>query len=380
MKYLKRLGPVALAIAAMMVLAAGASATVMTSPAGTKLEAGAEVKLSSTAISWDGTVARSCTGSTMAGKVSSAGSASSTVTVPLSTLTFTGCGTDTTSIINAGTLEFHATSGGNGTVTWTGAEMTVQLHRTVLGFPITTHCIYKTNATDIGTFSGSSTTKGTAKLEIGSSPIPQAATDGACGEDAVLTGNYTFTSPDYLDADLEGFPGTTLTSPAGTTLGAGAKIKAESEGAIEFAGTVTFNCQKSALEGEVSSAGGKEATVTGSLSSLSFSECGNHTVSVLKPGSLEIHSLGSGKGTLTSTGAEITVLTHGVFLGTRHCIYTTNKTDIGTITGSSVTGATAALDIGPAQTPQVATDATCGENAEWGGSYKVTSPDYLDVD
>ncbi|HEX5984271.1 MAG TPA: hypothetical protein VFY69_08700, partial [Solirubrobacterales bacterium] len=85
--------------------------------------------------------------------------------------------------------------------TWSGAEITVQLHRSVFGFAVTTHCIYTPDNTDLGTFTGSATTKATAKLDLIGPNLPQKTTDSACGSSAQLTGSYTFTSPDYLDMD-----------------------------------------------------------------------------------------------------------------------------------------------------------------------------------
>lgn len=388
MRYAKMLGLMALVAAAMMVVAGGATATTLTSPAGTKLGVGTKIKAQSEgAITFDnpheiGKVA--CQQSTIEAEVTNAGGSGATVVAPVSNLTFSECG-HTLTILKKGSLEFHGTEGGNGTLTWTGAEITWLLHTTFFG---TIHCILTTNETDVGTVTGSATTKATATWDIGQSALGWSGTDSLCEKEDEggektgysLTGNYQFTTPDSLEVDYDAFPGTTVTSPKGTKLGTGTEIKAESEGAVEFAGTITFSCQKSTMEGKISNAGGEGATVSAELSKQTFTECGNHTVEVKKPGSLEIHSLENSNGTLTSTGAEITVLTHGIFLGTRHCIYTTSKTDLGTLTGSTTTGATATFDVGPVTTGQSATDANCGSNAEWGGSYKVTTPDSLYVD
>ncbi len=112
--------------------------------------------------------------------------------------------------------------------------------------------------------------------------------------------------------------------------------------------------------------------------SLSFTEC-NHTVSVLKNGTLEIHTEGSTanhNGTLTSSGSEVTVEEFGF-----HCIYTTNNTTIGTVTGSSTTGGKAKLDIS-ATIPRTGgrSGGFCGGSAPWTGTYQVESPEWLDID
>lgn len=201
-------------------------------------------------------------------------------------------------------------------------------------------------------------------------------------------------------AALMAFAGTAsateLTNAQGDKLGVGTEIHAESEGATSLTGTITITCQKSTVEGEVTNAGGAGITVSGHVSTLTFTECGNHTVTVKNAGSLEIHTefeetgdpktshetaAATGNGTLTSTDAEVTVLLHSFLLGTVHCIYKTNETDIGTLTGSkNVAGKTATLDINSVSIPRVTTDSACGNHSTWEGSYSVTNPDYLDVD
>jgi hypothetical protein len=162
-----------------------------------------------------------------------------------------------------------------------------------------------------------------------------------------------------------------LTSPAGTAYTS--TIKAESEGTITLHGTFTdVNCKKSALEGKVESH--SETTAGGKLSSLTFSEC-DWPVKVLAPGSLEVHSSGSGNATATSSGAEITIEA-----SVGKCIFTTSSTDIGTLTGSGVTGGNATLDIGSSSIPRTGHSIFCGSAGTLTGSYKVTTPSTLDVD
>jgi hypothetical protein len=169
------------------------------------------------------------------------------------------------------------------------------------------------------------------------------------------------------------------TAPAASIITTGGSvyietIKAEAEGSIALSGSITVTCGKSTFEGPVESHG-TEVPVEVTLSSLTLSECGSHTVTVIKPGVLELHETSEGDGTLTSTGAELTVLMHSVLLGTVHCIYTTKNTDIGDVTG----GAPATLDIGSAPISRTTTDFACGSHSTLEGSYKVTTPATLEV-
>jgi hypothetical protein len=173
----------------------------------------------------------------------------------------------------------------------------------------------------------------------------------------------------------------TLTSPANSVVTVGTEIKAENEGKVILDPPFgAIECSVSTVAGKVTNAGGKTGeevthTVSGSIETLTFSSC-NATVTVLKKGTLEIHSLGNGNGTLTSSGAEVTVQ----FFGT-HCIFATNNTDLGTVTGSSTTGKTATLDIS-ATIPRTggSSGVFCGSTAAWTGAYEVTAPDPLFID
>lgn len=171
---------------------------------------------------------------------------------------------------------------------------------------------------------------------------------------------------------------TTLTNGTGT-MKTGEAIESEAEGTTTLHppfGDIT--CEKSTVAGSISNAGGSTETVSGGISSLTFTGC-NATVTVVQKGSLEIHTKtasADNNGTLTSTGAEVTV----EFIGT-HCIFKTNGTDIGTLTGSATTKGAATLDI-EATIPRTGgrSGAFCGTTAQWTGSYKVTKPSTLNVD
>jgi hypothetical protein len=167
---------------------------------------------------------------------------------------------------------------------------------------------------------------------------------------------------------------TTLTSPAGTTYTS--TIEASSTNAVLTGpfGFGTISCANSTVKGTVSKHG-SGVTAGGAISNLTFTSCtgGEVTSPVAKPGSLEVHNISGGtNGTTTSVSAEVIV--HKTLLGTCHFTTSSTGTDIGTLTSSAVTGATAKLDIA-ATIPS----ADCGSGT-WEGNYTVTTPDNLRVD
>jgi hypothetical protein len=174
---------------------------------------------------------------------------------------------------------------------------------------------------------------------------------------------------------------TTLTSPKGTALGVGAIIHAEAEGhAVLDPPIGKIECP-STVEGEITNAGGAGLPVTGKITTLTFPNCTNGAVvTVLAKGTLSISSSGSNSGSLSSTGAEVTVEAFGF-----HCIFKTNATPLGTVTGSTEPKANeftdATLDIS-AEISRTGgrSGAFCGEKAKWTGSYKVTKPTPLFID
>ena len=175
---------------------------------------------------------------------------------------------------------------------------------------------------------------------------------------------------------------TTLTNSTGGTYGVGQKIHADSEGTTTLDGPATISCGASTVEGEIGNAGGskEKETVSGSITTLTFSNCNQH-VTVLAKGSLEAHTKTAGttdgNGTLTSSGAEVQAVITSLGLT---CVYTTENTDIGTLTGSKNTGGTATLDIDSSPIPRTKGSFFCGTSAEWTGSYSVDNPMYVDVD
>ena len=181
---------------------------------------------------------------------------------------------------------------------------------------------------------------------------------------------------------------TTVTSPTGTAYTS--TIHATSEGhAILHGPTGEVECP-STVEGKVESHG-NGVTAEGKISVLTFGHEGNPCtnswhVTVVTPGSLQIHWKANHEGTLTSTGATVTTTRFGIT-----CNYLTNATDIGVVTDSHTAGdekpanetkeGTATLHIEAKIPRHTGSSGLCGtEPAEWTGSYIVNTPDKLYID
>ena len=163
-----------------------------------------------------------------------------------------------------------------------------------------------------------------------------------------------------------------LTSPAGSTYTG--SLKGEAEGKISIHNSslgVTVTCEESILEGNVESH--NSLTAGGSLTKFTLAKCGADTVTILKSGALEIHGTTGSDGTVTWTGAEITVKNGSTGVS---CIYKTTATDIGTLTG----GTPATLDLGSTTLPREGDNIFCGTKGTLTGSYKFTTPSTLLVD
>jgi hypothetical protein len=161
-------------------------------------------------------------------------------------------------------------------------------------------------------------------------------------------------------------------SPCNSVYKTGTKIEASVEGtAVLTTNFKNIECTESTVSGKTENESG--ATIEGKVSTLTFKSC-NCEVKVLKAGSLSIAWTSGSNGTLRSSGAEITAECESAF-GNVHCIYATNNTDLGTLTG----GTTAKMDISSADIPRLPTNFLCDETANWDANYKVTSPDSLFV-
>lgn len=132
-----------------------------------------------------------------------------------------------------------------------------------------------------------------------------------------------------------------------------------------------IECTGSTINAEVTSAGGESSTVTANLTSFALSSC-NCPMTVLQKGSLELHSAGSGNGTVTLNGSEVTTECSGF-----HCIVKTTITDIGSLAG----GEMASLAVN-ATTPRTGgrSGAFCGSGWPWTARYTITKPEPLFVE
>jgi hypothetical protein len=168
---------------------------------------------------------------------------------------------------------------------------------------------------------------------------------------------------------------TILTSPTGTTYTSKIVAEAEHPPGVTLHGSFTsVNCTNSLVEGNVEKHGAG-VTAGGIVSKLTFTNC-NFPVKVLKNGSLEIHPINCNAakyctGTLTSTGAEVTIET-----SIASCIFATASTDLGTLTGTDDTKGHATLDIS-AEIPRTGHSFFCGSKGIWTGSYTVKTPSSL---
>jgi hypothetical protein len=133
-------------------------------------------------------------------------------------------------------------------------------------------------------------------------------------------------------------------------------------------GTTTDTCTGSKVEGTTENRAEPETTrftgavVGGNLNTLTFESCTHHTT-VIKPGSLHVAWTSGTNGTLTSFGAEVTVVS--TFFGATATCKTGAGTKIGTLTGVKEGNAT--IDIGAT--------INCGilGNSSWTGTYVTTA-------
>lgn len=204
MKYVKMLGVLAVAAAALMAFAGSASASNLTSPTGTTYTNTITATAGATTLHGS-FVSVTCNKSHVKGKVSQHG-AGVTVKGNIEELSFTECNFPTT-VETTGSLEVHpirpkvsphttclAADGDtcDGTLTSTGAKVTIT---TSVG-----SCTFTTNATPIGTVTGTSTTGSKAKLDI-SGTIPRTGGSFLCGSSGTWTGSYTVDTPSTLWID-----------------------------------------------------------------------------------------------------------------------------------------------------------------------------------
>lgn len=185
MKQFKKpvLATLAMALAALVGAAGTASATIVESEAGNPLPSGTSFTGESegTTILHPPIGSIECENSHVAGKSTNAGGSGVNVNGNIEALSFSSCNA-TVTVLKNGTLSVAHASGSNGFVFSTGTEITVVF----AGF----HCIFKTNNTSIGTFTGG--TPGTLDIEA-SIPRTGGSSGIFCGTTAALTGSYVGT-------------------------------------------------------------------------------------------------------------------------------------------------------------------------------------------
>lgn len=163
------------------------------------------------------------------------------------------------------------------------------------------------------------------------------------------------------------------TCPSGWAYGAGTR---NHEVAVEKVTMSTefetLQCNESTVRGEIQQEGGATETPNGPVDTLTFTGSCNCTIVVTKAGTQEFHWIpDTFNASITSSGSEVTAICSTIF-GTVHCIYVTENTDLGEITGSE--NSKAAVTHINAEMPSKTTSGLCGEESHWIGNYEVTEP------
>jgi len=202
MKHLKILALAAVATGALMAFigAGTASATVICSTTADPCPAG-QAWPNGTAVDWSipagqsigkvdtsGNTLNTCTGSTIKGKITDTGSATTTVTIVIEETTFTGCTFTTKTVSTGNKLKVHKIAGtSNGTVT-SDSQIEVTINTGLFG-----SCIYGMATTqDIGTISEGISTNSTLTLN---GVTTRLGSNFACPATARSTATYVLTTP-----------------------------------------------------------------------------------------------------------------------------------------------------------------------------------------
>lgn len=190
MKYMKMLALTVVAMVAAMAFTGIASATQITSPAGTLYTGALHAETTGHTVLHTPAGTMECKG-TISSFIEQHGPGT-TAKGNVTTLSFTSCTNGVTvKVLKNGLLEFHSITGGiNGTVTSTGAEFEVFFS----GLGIS--CIYTTNSNDLGPITGGLT----AVLHVNAT-VPRTGGSPLCGSSGNWTGSYKFTTPHYLAVD-----------------------------------------------------------------------------------------------------------------------------------------------------------------------------------
>ena len=170
---------------------------------------------------------------------------------------------------------------------------------------------------------------------------------------------------------------TTITSEGSAYTGS---IHAVNEGGVVLHGPIDITCNNSTVAGSVEQHG-SSTTASGKISTWVFNECNSgNDVEVQKAGEVIVHTQGessNGNGTVTVSGSEVKVRVTSLAID---CVYGTENTDLGTLTGSATTGSTATLDADTSAVPRTGGSIFCGSSGELTAAYNVTTPANLNVD
>lgn len=179
---------------------------------------------------------------------------------------------------------------------------------------------------------------------------------------------------------------TLITAPTGTAYTG--EIHATSEGTAVLKNPIA-NIECHSTTRGTSLTHGSGQTAKGAITNLLWGKSGNLNgtchgdwhVTTDTPGTLEIHWIAPGEGTLTSSGAKVRTTIFGI-----NCIYTTTNTHIGTLTDSHRTASggvdgTATLHVKASIPIDPESSIFCGSgNASWEGSYKIETPHTIYID
>jgi hypothetical protein len=134
-----------------------------------------------------------------------------------------------------------------------------------------------------------------------------------------------------------------------------------------------ISCAEASGEGKLESEGSSTETPWGKGTG-TYGNC-NCEVKVLATGTLEVHHIaGTDNGTVTFKNTAVTASCATIF-GSVHCIYTTEATDLGTLTSGSPANA----DFEGANIPRLATNGLCAEKANLDATFEITTPNPLYV-
>jgi hypothetical protein len=164
---------------------------------------------------------------------------------------------------------------------------------------------------------------------------------------------------------------TSVTSPTGTVYtGTGLLTAVDENGHVTIDNPLSNIECSSTLEGELEEHGVGQP-VRGTITRLRLASCTNGWSVADSQGTIEIDSTGGYNGTLTLSGLTIAATRFGIV-----CRYTTNSTDVGTVTG----GHPATIDL-EGTLPFHSGSIFCGSGAaSITGAYRVSTPTMLFVD